>query len=97
MIQKEYLEAIKKCIKEECVIFHYSWIDLNKKKKGGEFWDQTWHGKRKATHNTTNDIQNRINLKQNEILVSVDFDHPLRTSPVEVVNDTERKTSNEVA
>jgi len=65
------------------VVFHYSWLDLERKTKNGEMWDQTYHGKKNATHNTTNDIQKRIKDKK-DMLLKVTFDHPLRRKEINV-------------
>lgn len=74
--EEEYLAAIKKAINSGPVIFHYSWLDLERKQANGEFWDQTFHGKKNATHNTTKDIGNRVARRDEEILLKVGFDHP---------------------
>lgn len=78
--KEEYIECLKKVISEHPTIFHYSWYDINRKIKNGEFWSQTWHGKKEATHNTTEDIEKRVKEKDKEILIKVDFDHPLKNS-----------------
>jgi hypothetical protein len=70
-------------IKNECLVFHYSWYDLNRKLANGEFWDSTYFGKRKATHNMSSDVHSRVEKNKTgngEILVKVDFDHPLKAS-----------------
>jgi glycosyltransferase involved in cell wall biosynthesis len=77
--EEEYLAALNKVIKEGPVIFHYSWLDLERKTSNGSFWDQTFHGKKQATHNTTKDITGRVEQKDKEILLKVDFEHPLRS------------------
>lgn len=73
----EYADRLKKLVDEECLVFHYSWRDLDRKRTNGEFWDKTWHGQREATHNTTENIADRVDASD-DILVRVDFDHPLR-------------------
>jgi hypothetical protein len=73
----EYMEKLKDLIKSCPVIFHYSWLNLDRKKKNGEFWNQTWHGKKKATYNTTEDIETRITEKK-DILLKVNFEHSLK-------------------
>lgn len=74
---EQYLECLKKVIASSPCVFHYSWLDLDRKKNNGAFWDETYYGKKKATHNTTEDIENRINTKT-DILLKVDFEHPLK-------------------
>ena len=76
-----YAEAIKGLIEDGPVVFHYSWLNHDRKKANGEFWDRTYHGERKATHNRTEDIDIRLQQKDKEILVKVDFAHPLRSTP----------------
>lgn len=75
---EEYLKKLHECVESEIVVFHYSWLDLNRKEKNGEFWDQTWHGKRKATHNTTENIKGRVAQRENEKLLTVEFEHPFK-------------------
>ncbi|MCK5610088.1 DUF4214 domain-containing protein [Candidatus Pacearchaeota archaeon] len=74
---ESYVELINKVIAIHPVVFHYSWRDLERKKGNGEFWDQTYHNKNSQTHNTTKDISKRIEDAK-DILVKVDFDHPLK-------------------
>lgn len=76
--QEEYLLILNEIIKSSPVIFHYSWLDLNRKENNGSFWDNTYHGKRKATHNTTDNITNRVAQKDKEMLLKVNFNHPLK-------------------
>ncbi len=59
-------------------MFHYSWLDLDRKEKNGEFWDNTWHGKKKLTHNTTENIVGRVAQRDKEPLLKVAFEHPLK-------------------
>lgn len=73
----DYIQAIKDAVADFPVVFHYSWLDLNRKIKNGGFWDQTFHGKRKATHNTTEDITVRVN-EQKDKLLKIEIDHPLK-------------------
>ena len=68
--KEEYIEALKQVIKESPVIYHYSWIDLSRKEANGEFWDKLWHAKNSWTHNTTEDIINRVKNNEN-ILINV--------------------------
>lgn len=75
----EHAQYIGDYAKKHCLVFHYSWLDLTRKQQNGEFWSETWHGKRKATHNTTQDIATRIK-EADEVLVRVDFDHPMKQS-----------------
>jgi ADP-heptose:LPS heptosyltransferase/glycosyltransferase involved in cell wall biosynthesis len=74
-----YAKFLTEFVRSNIVIFHYSWFDLNRKQKNGEFWDNTWHGKQKATHNTTDDIRKRVQ-EQQDILIEVDINHPLKQS-----------------
>ena len=76
--KEEYLKRLEELIGNTPVIFHYSWLDLDRKAKNGEFWDQTWHGKKNATHNTTENITKRIEHREKELLLKVEFDHPLK-------------------
>ena len=52
---------------------HLSWQNLDTKVKRGEFWSETWHGKNDWTHNTTSDIQQRID-EAKELVIEVDFE-----------------------
>jgi hypothetical protein len=72
-----YIKELAEMVKNYAVVFHYSWFDLNRKKKAGEFWDQTYHGKQNKTHNTTKDIAERIE-KSEDFLVQIPFDHPFK-------------------
>lgn len=74
----EYVDMISQLVVDYPVVFHYSWRDLDRKKKNGEFWDQTHHGKQEATHNTTKNIEERVE-KADDHLVKVSIDHPLKT------------------
>lgn len=74
--RKSHAEFLAEFVKNNCVVFHYSWRDLNRKKKNGEFWDETFHGKLNATHNTTKDIEQRV--EKGDMLVKVGFNHPLK-------------------
>jgi len=79
MISKEeYIKELEQLIKTDPVVFHYSWFDLDRKKTNGAFWDETYHGRKKATHNRTEDIKDRIDKREKELLIKVDFDHPFR-------------------
>lgn len=68
--QKEYVEVLKEVADNYPVIFHYSWMDLDRKKNNSDFWQKTWHGQREATHNTAKDIEERIK-KGKEIVIEV--------------------------
>lgn len=59
-LKSEYVTQLELNNKSFPVVFHYSWADLGRKKANGEFWDKTWHGQKKATHNITEDIHNRV-------------------------------------
>jgi hypothetical protein len=72
-----YLEELKDLIANHAVVFHYSWMDLERKQSNGAFWDNTYHGKQEKTHNTTKDIAKRIEDSK-DILLKVDFDHPMK-------------------
>ena len=74
---KAFKEELSKLIESGPVVFHYSWHDLDRKVKNGQFWDETYHGKTNETHNTTADITTRIN-KGEDLIVHVDIDHPLK-------------------
>lgn len=75
--RQAHADYLAKFVKEHCLVFHYSWLDLERKQRNGEFWSSTWHGKRQPTHNTTEDIKFRLeNCK--DILLKVNFDHPLK-------------------
>ena len=75
--KEEYLDIIHETVEQYPIVFHYSWRDLDRKKRNGQFWDDTHHGKKNATHNTTEDISKRIE-ESNDILISIDIDHPLK-------------------
>lgn len=76
--KEEYIKELEVLIKTESVVFHYSWLNLTRKTENGSFWDQTWHGRKNATHNTTQDIQNRVVQKEKEMLIEFPFNHPLK-------------------
>ena len=71
-------KKLEEIIATSPVIFHYSWLDLERKKLNGEFWDQTYHGKKEITHNTTKNITQRVENRSKEFLLKVEFDHPLK-------------------
>jgi hypothetical protein len=73
---ERYVELLKRLFKGP-IVWHYSWLNLDRKKTNGEFWDKTFHGKKNETHNTTKDIDERIE-KDEDLLIKVDFDHPLK-------------------
>lgn len=75
--RQEYVNMIEEAVANYPVIFHYSWRDLERKQKNGEFWDQTHHGKQNATHNTTKDIESRVEEGDGK-LVKVNINHPLK-------------------
>ena len=75
-----YVELVKRLIANGPVVYHYSWMDLERKAKNGEFWDKTFHGQRDATHNTTKDIEKRVSAEK-DMLLKIDFDHPLKDKP----------------
>lgn len=77
----EYMQQLDNLMLNSVIVFHYSWYNLNRKKNNGEFWDSTFHGKKNATHNTTEDIGKRIKENQNgggELIVFTPIDHPLK-------------------
>lgn len=76
--EEEYLKKLGEVIATSPVIFHYSWLDLERKKLNGEFWDQTYHGKKEITHNTTKNVTQRVENRSKELLLKVEFDHPLK-------------------
>ena len=76
--EEEYVAKLEELIKTDPVVFHYSWFDLKRKEANGAFWDQTYHGRKNATHNRTEDIKDRVSKKDKEILLNVDFNHPFR-------------------
>ena len=59
------------------VIYHYSFRSLQAKIKRAEFWNLTWHGKRNATHNSSEDIKDRLE-NQKELTIEIQFEHPLK-------------------
>jgi len=77
--RQAHVEYMNKFVKDHCVVFHYSWLDLDRKQNNGEFWSATWHGQRGPTHNTAVDIASRIQDNK-DILLKVDFDHPMKRS-----------------
>ncbi len=81
--KEDYIKIVEKVIKENVCVFHYSWLDLNRKINNGSFWDATFHGKKNQTHNTTKDITERVSANK-DMLVKVSFNHPLRTSSIKI-------------
>jgi len=82
---EKYARYLEQYVKEQPVVFHYSWFDLARKQSNGEFWDATWHGKQKATHNTTEDIKSRIKINEEEggdIFIQINIDHPMKERDV---------------
>lgn len=75
---EEYENFLNELIKNSVVVFHYSWLDLNRKQKNAEFWDESWYAKNTWTHNSSTDIKERIEKKNKEKLVQVTFNHPLK-------------------
>jgi hypothetical protein len=65
-------------------IVHYSWADLDSKRKRSIFWDSTFHGQQGLGHNTTTDIEDRINNKK-ELTMKVDLNHPLKGGKINVI------------
>jgi hypothetical protein len=59
------------------IIWHYSWHNLDTKKARGEFWNATFHGKKEETHNTTKNIEERIE-EGAELTIKVDIEHPFK-------------------
>jgi ADP-heptose:LPS heptosyltransferase/glycosyltransferase involved in cell wall biosynthesis len=78
---ERYLEVLTHIVKNFACVFHYSWLDLERKKQNGGFWDETYHGKKNATHNTTKDITGRIEAGK-DLLIEFDLEA--------VLNDPER-------
>lgn len=76
--KEEYIQLLEEVIKKDPVVFHYSWQNLDRKLANGEFWNETFHGKKEVTHNTTQNISKRIELKDREMLIPISFDHPGR-------------------
>jgi len=74
---EQYADMVKQIVDNMPLVFHYSWYNLGAKKGRGEFWDNTFHGKKEETHNTTKDIATRIEDSK-ELTVSVDILHPLK-------------------
>ena len=80
--KEKYIEELLNLQKTSIVIYHYSWKDLNRKEKNGEFWDNTYHGKKSCTHNTSKDIKSRIEENNatfgvKEIIAHTPIKHPL--------------------
>ncbi len=73
---EEYLKELKNVIENYPIVFHASWLNLNRKLKNSEFWNQTWHAKKSWTHNCSKDIEERVENKSKEILLKVNFKHP---------------------
>jgi len=74
---EQYIKMLQEALQYGPIVFHYSWINLERKLQNGDFWNETWHGQRNATHNTTKDISERIAAKK-DMLLSVNIDHPLK-------------------
>lgn len=70
-------QQLESLVKMVPVVYHYSWHDLKRKEENGEFWNQTFHGKKKETHNTTEDISKRVQ-EAKDLIVNVKIDHPLK-------------------
>jgi hypothetical protein len=51
---------------------------LSRKLYNSRFWQDTFHGKKNATHNTQKDLSDRYKNVDKEILVPINFDHPLK-------------------
>jgi len=64
----KYLIELENLVKNHIIILHDSWLDLETKKKRGEFWQNTYHGKNSWTHNTTDDIIDRIENNKEKII-----------------------------
>ncbi len=75
--REKYIEMIKHVVSNHPVIFHYSWKDLDRKEKNGEFWDSTHFGKKEQTHNTTKNISDRVK-NSTDLLVDIDIEHILK-------------------
>jgi len=72
-----YISELQKLQKTSPIVYHYSWHSLDRKENNGEFWDQTFHGKKEETHNTTKDISSRIKVN-NDIIAYTPIKHPLK-------------------
>jgi len=68
--QKEYMQILQDLLKELPAVFHLSWLNLDRKQNNAEFWAQTWHGKKEATHNTPKDIEARIKNNK-EVVIDI--------------------------
>ena len=67
----KYKTVIKQIRESMPHTIHLSWSNLDNKEERGSFWDETWHGKNSWTHNTSNNIKQRV--KNNEDLL-IKFD-----------------------
>jgi len=65
---KTYCDILRNIVKHVPHVVHYSWNNLETKKKRGEFWSNTYHGRKSWTHNTTQDIEERIKENKEFIL-----------------------------
>jgi ADP-heptose:LPS heptosyltransferase/glycosyltransferase involved in cell wall biosynthesis len=83
---EKYNELLCKIVNENCVVFHYSWFDLKRKENNGAFWDDTFHGKKELTHNTTKDIKERVEANKDK-LIKVTFYHPMRSKDAKTANE----------
>lgn len=74
---EQYISTLKEIAEKHPVVWHYSWRDLERKKMGGKFWEETTHGRKEQTHNTTKNIEERI-AKGTEKVLEAKLNHPLR-------------------
>jgi len=50
---------------------HLSWRSLDGKAARGDFWNETWHGKNSWTHNTSDNIKQRVEANE-DLLITFD-------------------------
>jgi len=47
---------------------HLSWNNLGDKADRGDFWNETWHGKNSWTHNTSDNIKQRVEANEDLLI-----------------------------
>ena len=67
----KYKEIIKQIRTSMPHTIHLSWSDLDDKANRGNFWNKTWHGKNSWTHNTSDNIKQRVEANE-DLLITFD-------------------------
>lgn len=77
-IVPDYISAIERSTQETCYVIHASWLDLERKKNNGKFWDETFVGQNQEWHNTTRDISKRIEESKDFIITIQSINNPFK-------------------